>query len=133
MTSSLLPQMPQAIASLVGNAHCSLQMLPETAAIKSPLLGTCLLAITVNRGAVCKALKPQLGVMMHTCDPSIREVEAGALGVHGQPLLQRKVEARLGYKTWVACDCLLESLSPLHLLAFAVPQQIYLLPGQALL
>lgn len=98
MTSSLLPQMPQAIASLVGNAHCSLQMLPETAAIKSPLLGTCLLAITVNRGAVCKALKPQLGVMMHTCDPSIREVEAGALGVHGQPLLQRKVEARLGYK-----------------------------------
>lgn len=38
----------------------------------------------------------KLDVVVHTCDPSIPEVETGHSGVEGQPLLSQ-FEASLGY------------------------------------
>jgi hypothetical protein len=41
---------------------------------------------------------PKLGVVVHACNRSCWEPEAGGLWIWGQPELKKKFEAKLGYK-----------------------------------
>ena len=40
-------------------------------------------------------------MVVHTCNPSIQEVEVKGLGVQDQPWLQSKFKASLGYVDYV--------------------------------